>query len=157
MPIRDQYRGGVAVAMAVPPGGSDQPTDLAIGEVLARAALGIALAARWARAKINCPNNGCRRHQREMRFCHDFSGLSACYCPKYELSRDTAQGRNADLMGTTAILGAGGEPVGMLETLNWRAFCRRAQPTPPPAMTSRGRQMEEKYCKAGADQPASFF
>jgi hypothetical protein len=32
------------------------------------------------------------------------------------------------------------EPVGMRETLNWRAFCRRAQSTPPPAMTCKGRQ-----------------
>jgi hypothetical protein len=30
--------------------------------------------------------------------------------------------RNADFMGTTAISGAAAEPVGMRETLNWRAF-----------------------------------
>ena len=30
--------------------------------------------------------------------------------------------RNADFMGTIAISGAAAEPVGMQETLNWRAF-----------------------------------
>ena len=67
VPIRDQHRGGVAVAMAVLPGGSDQAGDLAIGEVLAGADLGVALAARRAPAIGNCPNNGGRRHQRQMR------------------------------------------------------------------------------------------
>ena len=67
VPIRDQHHGGVAVAVAVLPGGSDQAGDLGIGEVLARADLGIALAARRAPAIGNCPNNGCWRHQRQMR------------------------------------------------------------------------------------------
>ena len=77
VPIRDQHHGGVAVAMAVLPGGSDQAGDLAVGQILARADLGVPPAARRARTFANCPNNGCRRHQRQMRFCHDFSGLSA--------------------------------------------------------------------------------
>jgi hypothetical protein len=92
VPISDQHRGGVAVAMAVLPGGSDQTSDLAIGEVLAGADLGVALAARRAPAIHNCPNNGGWHHQRQMRFCHGFSGPSQRYCPKYELSWDTAQG-----------------------------------------------------------------
>ena len=120
VPIGDQHRGGVAVAMAVLPGGSDQAGDLAVGEILARADLGIPLAARGPGR--NCPNNGCWRHQREMRFCHDFSGLSSCYCPKYGPHGTLRKARNADFMGTTAISGAAAEPVGMQETLNWRAF-----------------------------------
>ena len=48
VPIRDQHHGGVAVAMAVLPGGSDQAGDLGVGQVLARADLGVALAARRA-------------------------------------------------------------------------------------------------------------
>ena len=122
VPIGDQHHGGVAVAMAVLPGGSDQASDLAVGEVLAGADLGIAFAARRAPAIVNCPNNGGWRHQREMRFCHDFSGLSACYCPKYEPSRDTAQGEKRRFYGHNCDFGAAAEPVGMQETLNWRAF-----------------------------------
>ena len=75
VPIRDQHRGGVAVAMAVLPGGSDQAGDLAIGEVLAGADLGIALAARRALAIGNCPNNGCWRHQRQMQFSMVFQAF----------------------------------------------------------------------------------
>ena len=56
MPVGDQHHGGVAVAMAVLAGGSDQTTDLAVGEVLTRAGLGIALAARRAGTTSNCPN-----------------------------------------------------------------------------------------------------
>ena len=55
VPIRDQHHGGVAVAMAVLPGGSDQAGDLAIGQVLARADLGVALAARRARRSATVP------------------------------------------------------------------------------------------------------
>ena len=57
VPIGDQHHGGVAVAMAVLPGGSDQAGDLAIGEILAGADLGVAPTARWARTFANCPNN----------------------------------------------------------------------------------------------------
>ena len=42
VPIGDQHHGGVAVAMAVLPGGSDQAIDLGVGQVLARADLGVA-------------------------------------------------------------------------------------------------------------------
>ena len=45
MPVGDQHHGPVAVAMAVLPGDSDQAGNLAIGEVLAFAELGIRLAA----------------------------------------------------------------------------------------------------------------
>ena len=46
VPVRDQHRGGVAVTMAVLASGSDQAGDLGVGQVLARADLGVALAAR---------------------------------------------------------------------------------------------------------------
>ena len=81
MPIGDQHHGGVAVAVAVLPGSSDQPGDLAVGQVLAGADLGITFAARQASTNANCPNNGGRRHQRQMWICHDFSGPFQCYCP----------------------------------------------------------------------------
>src|SRR4051794_15631715 len=44
--VGDQHHGGVAVAVAVLPGGSDQAGGLAIGEVLAGAALRVALTPR---------------------------------------------------------------------------------------------------------------
>ena len=41
---------------------------------------------------------------------------------------------------TTPISGEAAELVNKQETLNWRAFCRRAQPMPSQAMASKGRQ-----------------
>ena len=55
VPIGDQHRGGVAVAMAVLPGSSDQPSDLGVGQVFTRADLGVALAARRARRSATVP------------------------------------------------------------------------------------------------------
>ena len=121
VPVRDQHHGGVAVAMAVLPGGSDQAGDLAIGQVLARADLGVA-APLGGPAIGNCPNNGGRRHQRQMRFCHGFSGLSRCDCPINELLRDTAQGENADFMDTTAISARRQNRPARKRRLNWQAF-----------------------------------
>ena len=46
MPVGDQHHGGIAVAVAILPGSIDQAGNLAIGEVLAGADLGITLAAR---------------------------------------------------------------------------------------------------------------
>ena len=82
VPVGDQHHGGIAVAVAILPGSIDQAGNLAIGEVLAGADLGVTLAARRAPAIANCPNNGGWRHQRQMRICHDFSGLFPCYCPE---------------------------------------------------------------------------
>ena len=48
VPVGDQHHGGIAVAVAILPGGIDQAGDLAIGEVLAGADLGVTLAARRA-------------------------------------------------------------------------------------------------------------
>ena len=67
VPVGDQHHGGIAMAVAILPGGIDQAGDLAIGEVLAGADLGVAFAARRAPAIANCPNNGGWRHQRQMR------------------------------------------------------------------------------------------
>jgi len=92
VPVGDQHHGGIAVAVAIPRGDRDQPGNFAISEVLAGADLGVTFAARGVPAIANCPNNGGWRHQRQMRICHDYSRLSSCYCPKYDPSRDTAQG-----------------------------------------------------------------
>ena len=62
-----------------------------VGQVLARADLGVEAPRRWS-SLVYCPINSCRRHHRQMRFCHGFSDLSSCYCPEYEFLRDTAQG-----------------------------------------------------------------
>jgi hypothetical protein len=87
------FKRGVAVAVAVLAGGGDQAIDFGVGQILAGANLGVSFAARRAPAIANCPNNGGWRHQRQLRFCHDFSGLSSCYCPEYGRLRDTAQGQ----------------------------------------------------------------
>jgi hypothetical protein len=75
VPVGDQHHGGIAVAVAILPATIDQAGNLAIGEVLAGADLGVTFAARRVRAIANCPNNGGWRHQRQMRICHDFSGF----------------------------------------------------------------------------------
>ena len=54
VPVGDQHHGGVAVAIAVLASCSDQPIDLAIGQVLARADLGVAPPLRWS-SLVNCP------------------------------------------------------------------------------------------------------
>ena len=42
VPVGDQHHGGIAVAVAIPPGSIDQAGYLAIGQILARADLGVA-------------------------------------------------------------------------------------------------------------------
>ena len=76
MAVGDQDHGGVAVAIAVLASCRDQPIDLGVRQVLARADLGVAAPLRGS-SLVNCPINGGRRHQRQMRFCHGFSGFSA--------------------------------------------------------------------------------
>ena len=80
MAVGDQDHGGVAVAIAVLASCRDQPIDLGVGQVLARADLGVAAPLRWS-SLVNCPINGGRRHQRQMRFFHGFSGFSAATVP----------------------------------------------------------------------------
>ena len=118
VPVGNQHHGGIAVAVAILPGSIDQAGNLAIGEVLAGADLGVALAARRAPAIGNCPNNGGWRHQRQARICHDFSGSSSCYCPEYDSSRDTAQRKKRRLYKHNLDLGAAAKPVSRQQTLN---------------------------------------
>ena len=107
MPIGDQHRGGVAVAMAVLPGGSDQPTDLGVGEVLARADLGIALAARRARRRSTVPITVAGATSARCGFVMTFQAFPRATVPILNSHGTLRKARNADLMGTTAILGAG--------------------------------------------------
>ena len=102
MPVGDQNHRGVAVAVAISPGGSDQPVNLGVGQVLPRADLGVRPAARWTMG--DCPINSGWRHQRQLRFCHGFSGLSVRYCPFNSLLRDSAQARKFKCRTLTAIL-----------------------------------------------------
>ena len=125
-----------------------RPTSASVRYSRART-LGIALAARRARTIRNCPNNGCRRHQREMRFCHDFSGLSTCYCPNYELSRDTAQGEKRRFYGHNCDSEPGGRTDRGARTLRWRAFSAGgARPTPPQQWPAKDDKREKRYCHA---------
>ena len=138
MPIRDQHHSGIAVAVAILPGGDDQTIDLGVGQVLAGADLGVTFAVRWAPAIANCPNNGGWRHERQMRICHDFSGLFQCYCPEYGPSRDTAQGKKRRFYRNNFDFGAGGRTGqharnGELADI----FCRWATDATP-AMASKG-------------------
>jgi hypothetical protein len=66
-----------------------------------------------------------------MRICHDFSGIFQCYCPEYERSRDTAQGKKCRFYKHNFDLGPAAKPVSTQETLNWGAFSVSGQPMPP--------------------------
>ncbi len=147
VPIRDQHHGGVAVAMAVLPGGSDQAGDLAIGQVLAGADLGIALAPRRALAIGNCPNNGGRRHQRQMRiFPWFFRPFLVLLSQLMSRLRDTAQGEKRRFYGHNCNFGRGGRTGQHARDAELAGiFCRRAQPTPPQQWPAR---LGEKYCNA---------
>ena len=97
-----------------------------------------AFAARRALAIGNCPITvGGWRHQRQMRFCHDYSGLSSCYCPKYGTLR---KARNADFMGTTVMRRRARKP-------SWQAFSVGGARLTPPQPARDGRK-GEKYCHA---------
>ena len=138
VPVGDQHHGGIAVAVAVLPGGSDQAIDLGIGQVLARADLGV----RWRRGGLRrsptVPITVVGATSARCGFVMVFQGFSSCDCPVNMSPYGTLhKARNADFMGTTAISGAAAETVGMRETLNWRIL--QAQLTPP-AMTSKERQ-----------------
>jgi hypothetical protein len=50
MPVGDQHHGGVAMAVAIGPGGFDEPVDLGVGQVFARPHLGIAYPFGWSAA-----------------------------------------------------------------------------------------------------------
>src|SRR5262245_37325678 len=90
VPIGGQHHGRIPVAVAVAAGGGDQAVNLGVGQVLARPDLAVA-PAKW-RPTGDCPINDGWSDQRQMLFCHGFSGLSSYYCPDYGPSRDTAQG-----------------------------------------------------------------
>ena len=127
MAVGDQDHGGVAVAIAVLASCRDQPIDLGVGQVLARADLGVAAPLRWS-SLVNCPINGGRRHQRQMRFFHGFSGLFRCDCPINRLLMGhCASQKSADAAGATAIPRPVGEGSQGRETPKRRAFWRRCQ------------------------------
>jgi hypothetical protein len=56
MPIREQHHGGVAVAIAIGPGGFHQLLQLGGGQILARPRIGVRPTARGTYA--NCPIKG---------------------------------------------------------------------------------------------------
>jgi len=138
VPVGYQDHGGVAMAVAVLPRDADQAVDLVIGEILAGADLGVGTPARGVAS--DCPINGWWRYQRQMWFCHGFSGLSMGYCPKYDPLRDSAQGQKMPIrraqtqfehgyqFGTSANFGAtelglkrGFFPKGGYRFLRWQA------------------------------------
>src|SRR5215471_9923135 len=146
VPVGDQHHGGIAVAVAILPSSIDQAGNLAIGEVLAGADLGVTFAAWRVRAIANCPNNGGRRYQRQMRICHDYSRLSSCYCPKYDPSRDTAQGEKHRFYRHNFDLGAAAEPF-------LAGIFRRWATDATAGMASKGRHCTMADCES----PARFF
>ena len=107
MAVGDQDHGGVAVAIAVLASCRDQPIDLGVGQVLARADLGVAAPLRWS-SLVNCPINGGRRHQRQMRFFHGFSGFSAATVPYNGRLWDTVQGKKRRFYGHNCSFRRGG-------------------------------------------------
>src|SRR4029077_15504795 len=60
MAVGNQDHGGVAVAIAVLVSCRDSAVDLGVGQVLARAYLGVTAPLRWS-SLVNCPINGGRR------------------------------------------------------------------------------------------------
>src|SRR5262249_17375426 len=133
VPVGDQHHGGIAVAVAIPPGCIDQAGNLAISEVLAGADLGVTFAARGVPAIANCPNNGGWGPQRQLRICHDYSRLSSCNGPKQDPSRESTKGEKRRFYKHNFDLGAAAKLVSRQETLNWRAFCVGGQSTPTAA------------------------
>src|SRR5262249_41607181 len=131
VPVGDQDHGRITVAVTIPSGGGNQAGNLAVGEVLAGANLGVSFAARRVRAIANCPNNGGWRHQRQMRGSHDFLGGSSCYCPEYGRSPGTAQGEKRRFYKNKFYLSPAGKTVSTPEALNWGAFSVSGQPMLP--------------------------
>ena len=66
MPVGDQHHGGVAMAVAVGPGGFDEAVDLGVGQVFTRPHLGIANPFGWSAVWLDCPNNSGWRDQRQV-------------------------------------------------------------------------------------------
>ena len=75
MPVGDRHHGGVAMAVAVGPGGSDEAVYFGVGQVFTRPHLGIVYPFGRPAVRLDCPNNSGWRDQRQVRFCHWFSGL----------------------------------------------------------------------------------
>jgi hypothetical protein len=66
MPIGDQHHGSVAMAVAIDPGGFDEPVDLGFGQVFARPHLAIAYALGRPIGRLYCPDNGGWGDQRQV-------------------------------------------------------------------------------------------
>jgi hypothetical protein len=66
MPVGEQHHGGVAMAVAVGPGGFDEAVDFGVGQVFARPHVGIANPLGWSAVRLDCPNNGGWRLQRQV-------------------------------------------------------------------------------------------
>ena len=107
VPIGDQHHGGVAVAIAVLAGGSDQPIDLGVGQVLARADLGVA-APRGGPALSTVPITVVGATSARCGFPMVFQAFPRATVPKYGPSWDTAQGEKRRFYGHNCDLGGGG-------------------------------------------------
>ena len=113
VPIRDQHHGGITVAVAILPGGRDQPGDLAVGQVLAGADLGIAFAAWRTRRSPTVPITVGGATSARCGFVMIFKASPGYDCPLYKPSRDTAQARKAPMpQGQTRFRPGGGRRPG---------------------------------------------
>ena len=152
VPVGDQHHGGIAVAIAILPASIDQAGNLAIGEVLAGADLGVTFAARRAPAIANCPNNGGWRTSVRCGFVMIFQGSSGATVPNMTSLGTLHKPINPDFMGTTAISGAAtrtGQHAGDAELAG--IFCRWATDATA-RMASKGRQ-----CTRTATHRRDFF
>ena len=88
MPVGDQHHGGVAMAVAIDPGGFDKPVDFGVRQVFARPHLGIAYALGRSAGRRDCPNNGGGATSAKCDFGIDFRPFSLTICPVNSPSLD---------------------------------------------------------------------
>ena len=106
MAVGNQDHGGVAVAVAVLASCRDQPIDLGVGQVLARADLGVAAPLRWSRL-VYCPINGARRATSVR--C-DFTMVFRAYCPLNEREKGRCRRGNRNFKGRRKTAAGGENP-----------------------------------------------
>ena len=162
VPVGDQHHGGVAVAMAVLAGCRDQPSDLAVGQVLARADLGVAPPL-GGPASSTVPITVVGATSARCDFSMVFQAFH-CDCPLNRRLWDTAQGEKRRLYGHNCDLGRCGRTGQHARDAELAGiFCRRAQPTPTASNDQQRRGKTEEIrlqcttrgvCE-DVDQPAS--
>jgi hypothetical protein len=144
------------VPVAILPGGIDQAGNLAIGEVLAGADLGVTFASRGFGRSPTVPITVVGATSVRCEFVMIFRDLPVL-CPEYGPSRDTAQGEKHRFYAHNFDLGAAAKPVSKQKTLNWQAFSVGGQPMPPQRWPAKGGNAQASADTYDCDSPRRFF